>query len=64
VREGDQCFESHNAKVVTDAKSLSFLDGSRLDFVKEGLKQAFKFENPNVDSTCGCGESFNVKESA
>ena len=64
VREDDQCFESHNAKVVTDAKSLSFLDGSRLDFVKEGLKQAFKFENPNVDSTCGCGESFNVKESA
>ena len=64
VREGDQLFESHNAKVVTDANSLSFLDGSRLDFVKEGLKQAFKFENPNVDSTCGCGESFNVKESA
>jgi iron-sulfur cluster assembly protein len=64
VREGDQLFESHNAKVVTDANSLSFLDGSRLDFVKEGLKQAFKFENPNVDSTCGCGESFNVKEGA
>ena len=64
VREGDRCFESHNAKVVTDAHSLSFLDGSRLDFVKEGLKQAFKFDNPNVDSTCGCGESFNVKEGA
>jgi iron-sulfur cluster assembly protein len=64
VRDGDQWFESHNAKVVTDADSLSFLDGSRLDFVKEGLKQAFKFENPNVDGTCGCGESFNLKEKA
>ena len=64
VRDGDRRFESHDATVVTDAQSLSFLDGSRLDFVKDGLKQAFKFENPNVDSTCGCGESFNVKESA
>ncbi len=64
VRAGDQLFESHDAKVVIDADSLSFLDGSRLDFVREGLKQAFKFENPNVDSTCGCGESFNLKASA
>ena len=45
-------------------KSLAFLDGSTLDFVKEGLKQAFKFENPNVDAMCGCGESFSVKEKA
>lgn len=62
VRNGDQAFEAHDAKVVVDADSLEVLDGSRLDFVKEGLKQMFKFENPNVDSTCGCGESFNVKE--
>jgi iron-sulfur cluster assembly protein len=55
-------FESHNAKVVIDTKSLSVLDGSRLDFVKDGLKQSFKFDNPNVDNTCGCGESFSVKE--
>ena len=61
VREGDQLFEAHDAKVVIDADSLSFLDGSRVDFVKEGFKQVFKFENPNVDSTCGCGESFSVK---
>ena len=61
VRAGDQLFELNNAKVVVDADSLSFLDGSRLDFVKEGLKQTYKFDNPNVDSTCGCGESFNVK---
>ena len=64
VRAGDRMFEAHNAKVLVDADSLSFLDGARVDFVKEGLKQMFKFDNPNVDSTCGCGESFNNKESA
>jgi iron-sulfur cluster assembly protein len=62
VRAGDQSFESHDARVVIDADSLSFLDGSRLDFVREGFKRTFKLENPNVDSTCGCGESFSVKE--
>jgi len=64
VKAGDQLFEAHDAKVVVDAKSLEFLDGSTLDFVKEGLKQVFKFTNPNVDATCGCGESFSVKEKA
>jgi len=64
VRAGDQLFESHNAKLVVDAKSLDALDGSTLDFVKEGLKQVFKFTNPNVDATCGCGESFSIKEKA
>ena len=62
VKAGDHTFEAHDAKVVVDAKSLEFLDGSTLDFVKEGLKQVFKFSNPNVDATCGCGESFSVKE--
>ncbi len=62
VREGDQVFEGHDAKLVIDAETLAVLDGSRLDFVKEGFKELFKFDNPNVDSTCGCGESFNVKE--
>jgi iron-sulfur cluster assembly protein len=62
VKAGDQLFEAHNAKVVVDAKSLEVLDGSTLDYVKEGLKQVFKFSNPNVDATCGCGESFSVKE--
>ena len=64
VRAEDELFEAHDAKVVVDQKSLSFLDGSQLDFVKEGLKQTFKFQNPNVDSTCGCGESFSLKETA
>src|SRR6185295_20041986 len=64
VRAGDSLFEAHDAKVVIDADSLAIIDGSTLDFVKEGLKQAFKFENPNVDAQCGCGESFSVKEKA
>ncbi|MEO8012919.1 iron-sulfur cluster assembly accessory protein [Polaromonas sp.] len=62
TRANDHSFESHNARVLIDADSLAFLDGSRIDFVTEGLKQMFKFDNPNVDSECGCGESFNVKK--
>ncbi|MGK0341629.1 MAG: iron-sulfur cluster assembly protein [Candidatus Azotimanducaceae bacterium] len=57
----DHSFEAHNARVLIDAESLVFLDGSRIDFVTEGPRQMFKFDNPNVDSECGCGESFNMK---
>ena len=64
VDPGDHSFESHGARIVVDADSLEYLDGSRIDFVTEGLKQSFKFDNPNVDSECGCGESFNVKKKA
>lgn len=64
MHPGDQLFEAHDAKLVVNAEALSILDGSRLDFVKEGFKQVFKFDNPNVASTCGCGESFNVKQPA
>ena len=64
VKSDDQIIEAFDTKLVVDGKSLEFLDGSKLDFVKEGLKQVFKFENPNVDATCGCGESFSVKEKA
>ena len=62
IRANDHSFESHDARVLIDADSLAFLDGSRIDFVTEGLKQMFKFDNPNVDSECGCGESFSVKK--
>lgn len=62
VNANDQVFEAFDSKLVVDRESLEFLDGSKLDFVKDGLKQIFKFENPNVDATCGCGESFSVKE--
>lgn len=47
-------------KVVIDPKSLTYLDGTELDFVKEGLNEGFKFNNPNVSAECGCGESFTI----
>ena len=56
----DFCFDSHGVTVIVDPKSLAFLDGTELDFVREGLNEGFKFNNPNVKNTCGCGESFNV----
>jgi len=62
IRPGEHSFESHGARLVVDAESLLVLDGSHIDFVTEGLTQRFKFDNPNVDSECGCGESFNVKK--
>lgn len=60
VEETDQVFESNGVKVIIDPKSLVYLDGTELDFAKEGLNEGFKFNNPNVKDTCGCGESFNV----
>ena len=62
VGPDDHSFESHGARIVVDAESLEYLDGSRIDFVTEGLKQNFKFDNPTVENECGCGESFNVKK--
>ena len=64
LRADDRLFEGHDAALVVDAKSLPFIEGARFDFVSEGLTKAFKVENPNVDSTCGCGESFNLKPNA
>ncbi len=65
VQAGDQVFEANEAKLVVDAKAMAMLAGARLDFVKEDdFKQVFKFDNPNVDSMCGCGESFSVKTAA
>ncbi|WP_068828126.1 iron-sulfur cluster assembly protein IscA [Pseudomonas sp. BMS12] len=56
----DQVFESHGVKVIIDPKSLVYLDGTELDFTREGLNEGFKFNNPNVRGECGCGESFNI----
>lgn len=56
----DQFFESRGVKVFIDPKSLAYLDGTELDFTKEGLNEGFKFNNPNVKDECGCGESFTV----
>lgn len=60
VEEHDVVFDSHGVKVIVDPKSLAFLDGTELDYTKEGLNEGFKFHNPNVKDSCGCGESFNV----
>jgi iron-sulfur cluster assembly protein len=53
-------FESQGVKVLVDPRSLAYIDGTELDFVREGLNEGFKFNNPNVKSECGCGESFKV----
>jgi iron-sulfur cluster assembly protein len=56
----DESFESHGVRVFVDPKSLVYINGTELDFVKEGLNEGFKFNNPNEKDKCGCGESFNV----
>ena len=53
-------FESRGVKLLIDPKSLPYIDGTELDFVREGLNEGFKFNNPNVKNECGCGESFTV----
>jgi iron-sulfur cluster assembly protein len=56
----DECFETHGVKVIVDPRSLGMLAGTELDFVREGLNEGFKFNNPNAKANCGCGESFAV----
>ncbi|HFC8496299.1 TPA: iron-sulfur cluster assembly protein IscA [Neisseria subflava] len=60
VNDDDLIFEEHGARVYIDPKSLVYLDGTQVDYIKEGLQEGFKFENPNVKDSCGCGESFHV----
>jgi iron-sulfur cluster assembly protein len=60
VGEDDLVFDNGGVKVIVDAKSLALIDGTEVDFVRDGLNEAFKFRNPNVKGECGCGESFNV----
>lgn len=61
VEPSDHVFEHDGVTVVVDPESLPFLDGSRIDFVTQGLNRTFHFENPNVTDECGCGESFTVQ---
>lgn len=61
VQPGDERFDAHGTTVLIDRASLEFMGGSTVDFVKEGLKQAFRIDNPNVEATCGCGESVSFK---
>ena len=60
INDEDTVFEDKGVKVIIDGKSMVYLDGTELDFVKEGLNEGFKFNNPNVSNECGCGESFTV----
>lgn len=60
IQNEDIIFEAHNVKIFVDPKSHIYLDGTQVDYVKEGLQEGFKFENPNVKDSCGCGESFHV----
>ncbi|MEE9322084.1 MAG: iron-sulfur cluster assembly protein IscA [Granulosicoccus sp.] len=60
VAVNDEVFEDNDIKVIIDKKSLVYLEGTELDFAKEGLNEGFKFNNPNVKDECGCGESFTI----
>lgn len=60
LEENDQVFEDHGVKVIVDSKSMLYLDGTEVDYTKEGLNEGFKFNNPNANGECGCGESFTV----
>ncbi len=60
LQEDDQVFEDRGVQVIVDSKSLIYLDGTEVDYAREGLNEGFKFNNPNAKSECGCGESFNV----
>ena len=60
VDDDDVVFEERGVKVVVDRESLELIDGTEVDFIKEGLNEAFRFRNPNITGECGCGESFSV----
>ena len=60
VRSGDAIFEDRGVKVIVASKCLPYLDGMTIDFAREGLNEGFRYDNPNVKSLCGCGESFGV----
>jgi iron-sulfur cluster assembly protein len=60
IAADDVVFEDRGVKVIVDKASLGYIDGTEVDFVKQGLNEAFRFRNPNVKGECGCGESFTV----
>ena len=60
IDEHDTVFDDHGVKLIIDPKSLVYLDGTQMDYTKEGLNEGFKFSNPNESGACGCGESFTV----
>ena len=60
IAADDVVFEDKGIKIVVDPAALKLIDGTEVDFVKNGLNEAFSFRNPNVTGECGCGESFNI----
>ncbi len=60
VENEDIVFEDRGVKIVVDSEALKLIDGTQVDFVKNGLNEAFSFKNPNITGECGCGESFNI----
>ena len=60
AEETDLVFTSNGASVYVDPKSLAYLNGVEVDYVRQGLNEGFEFKNPNVRDQCGCGESFRV----
>lgn len=64
LREGDTVFEQDGVRVLVDADSLALVDGTEIDFLKQGLNEQFVFRNPNVKGECGCGESFTTDAEA
>ncbi len=60
INEVDKIFDNDGVKVIVDEFSLNLIDGTEIDFKKEGLNEAFSFRNPNISRECGCGESFSI----
>ena len=60
IEDDDVIFEEKGVKVVIDPEALALIDGTEVDFIKNGLNEAFSFRNPNIKGECGCGESFTV----
>ena len=60
IEPGDRVFESHGVKVIVNEQNLAYLDGTEVDYGRDGMSEGFRFNNPNVKGQCGCGESFSV----
>jgi len=60
IEDEDKVFQDHDIKLIVDAESLKLIDGTEIDFMKDGLNEAFRFRNPNISGECGCGESFSI----
>jgi iron-sulfur cluster assembly protein len=60
IRDGDNVFESNGVRIVVDSDALPIVDGTRIDYARQGLNEGFVYDNPNVKTLCGCGESFGV----